>query len=188
MRRKPSTPGPIYELKVTLLGSEPPIWRRLQVPASTTLAHLHEILQVAMGWEDEHLHQFIVGEGYYGPRSAMTDLAMSDERRARLDQVLKAPQERMIYEYDFGDSWQHEVLLEKVLTREPGVTYPRVVEGRRAGPPEDVGGVYGYEDLLEAIANPKHPEHEDMLEWLGEEFDPEAFDLEAANAQLQYLK
>lgn len=181
------TEVPIYQIKVTLENSRPPIWRRLLVPGDVTLAQLHEIIQVAMGWEGYHLHQFIVGNTYYGERDPDYDLDVRDERRFTLRQI--APREglKFRYEYDFGDSWMHQILVEKILPPEPGKVYPVCIKGKRACPPEDVGGIWGYYEFLESIQNPEHPEHEDYLEWIGGKFDPEAFDLEEVNAALQAL-
>ncbi len=174
---KSETEAQIYQIKVTLEGSKPPIWRRLLVPGDVTLAQLHDIIQIAMGWEGYHLHQFIVGDTYYGEPHPDYEpwLEMRDERRVRLHQI--APREGMKfrYEYDFGDGWMHQILVEKILPPEPGKVYPVCIKGKRACPPEDVGGIWGYYDFLEAIRNPEHPEHADYLEWIGGEFDPEAF-------------
>jgi hypothetical protein len=182
--------GAIYQFKVTLKESDPPIWRRIQVPDST-LGELHEVLQVVMGWEDSHLHQFIVRGEYYGPldaEDAHWDMEKDDEEEMSLSKIVKMGRKtRFTYKYDFGDSWQHEIVLEKTLEPEPKVQYPRCVEGERACPPEDCGGVWGYAEFLEAIADPNHESHEDMLEWIGGEFDPEKFDLDAVNRELRKL-
>jgi hypothetical protein len=179
----------IYQLKVTLKGSKPPIWRRLLVPDDVTLARLHHIIQAAMGWWDYHLHQFIVGGNYFGvPDPEYFDwIDMQDERKFKLNQIAPGEKHKFIYEYDFGDSWEHVILVEKVLPPEPGATYPSCIKGRRARPPEDVGGIWGYADFLEAIRDPSHPEHESYVEWIGGEFDPEAFDLDEVNAALRDL-
>jgi tetratricopeptide (TPR) repeat protein len=189
-RAKKAAPaaGAIYQLKVTLRNSKPPIWRRLLVPASTKLSKLHDILQIAMGWTDSHLHMFSVGEVNYGVPSDDDWIEMLDERKATLAQVLPRAKSRMVYEYDFGDSWEHEILVEKVLDAEPNTTYPVCVKGKRTCPPEDCGGVWGYDDFLEAIKNPAHPEHDAMLEWVGYEFDSEAFDVEEINDALASLR
>jgi hypothetical protein len=168
---------------VTLEGSKPPIWRRLQVPGDTTLGELHDIIQIAMGWTDSHLHQFIVGGSYFGlPDPDWDDMRdMKDERRFRLDQIVAKEGDKFRYEYDFGDGWLHQVLVEKIVPPDPEQVYPLCVKGRRACPPEDVGGVWGYEEFLVAIRDPKHPEHEEYRGWIGGPFDPEAFDLEETN-------
>ncbi|HET91351.1 MAG TPA: plasmid pRiA4b ORF-3 family protein [Chloroflexi bacterium] len=171
----------IYQIKITLKGSKPPIWRRVLVHSDVTLEKLHYIIQDAMGWTNSHLHQFIVGGTYYGeshPDYGLDD--MIDERRMRLEEIASEG-DKFIYEYDFGDSWEHVVLVEKVLEPETGQRYPVCIKGKRACPPEDVGGVWGYEEFLETIRDPDHPDHEEYLEWVGDDFDPEAFDLEETN-------
>ena len=180
---------PIYQIKVTLEGSKPPIWRRLLVRSDITLGELHHIIQAAMGWWDYHLHQFIVGETYYGvPNPDYLDYTeMHDESQVTLSQIVPGERSRFRYEYDFGDGWLHQILVEKILPPEPGQHYPACVKGRRACPPEDVGGIWGYEGFLEAIQNPEHPEREDYLEWIGGEFDPVASDLDKVNAALLTL-
>ena len=177
---------PIFQIKVTLEGSKPPIWRRLLVCSDTTLANLHHIIQAAFGWWDCHLHQFIVGETYYGePNPDYSGyMDMHDEQDVTLGQIATWRGFKFRYEYDFGDSWLHQVLVEKVLPPAPGQDYPLCIKGRRACPPEDVGGIWGYYHFLEAIADPNHEEHESYLEWVGGEFDPEAFDLEKVNQAL----
>jgi hypothetical protein len=182
----PSRPQ-IYQIKITLQGSDPPIWRRIQVRGDTPLDRLHGIIQVVMGWTNSHLHQFIVGETYFGPPDPYYDEpTMSDETESRLSQITRHEGSAFLYEYDFGDSWAHELLVEKIALPEQS-TYPVCLAGERACPPEDVGGVWGYEGFLEAIRDPDHSEHEDYLEWIGGEFDPEAFDLEGVNAALRRL-
>jgi hypothetical protein len=171
--------APILRLKVTLRDVRPSVWRRVEVPADLPLAALHDVLQAAMGWTDSHLHQFVQGETRYGPAHVLEDV--EDERRVTVGDVLRRARQRITYEYDFGDGWEHDVVLEARVDREPRVRYPRVVAGERACPPEDVGGAWGYADFLEAIADPAHPEHEDMVEWCGGGFDPEAFDLARAD-------
>ena len=191
MAKKRATPGEIYQIKVTLRHSKPPIWRRIQVPGDVNLAKLHHILQAVMGWADYHLHQFIVGGEYYGephPDYEVWGPEMRDERRVKLHQIAPEAGLKFVYEYDFGDSWEHELLVEKILPAEPDVDYPRCVKGKRACPPEDVGGVWGYFGFLEAIRDPDNPDHEDMLEWVGGEFDPEFFDLDEINEELKAIK
>jgi hypothetical protein len=182
--------GPIYQIKVTLNGIRPPIWRRLLVPGNVTLEKLHYIIQVAMGWTNSHLHQFIVGESYFGePHPDYDDyIQMNDERRFRLKRITENEGFEFCYEYDFGDSWKHTLLVEKIIDSEPEKQYPVCIEGKRACPPEDVGGVWGYEMFLEALGDPDHPEHEGYLEWVGGEFDPEEFDLEETNEILRELR
>jgi hypothetical protein len=174
----------IYQLKVSLMDSKPPIWRRLQVPADITLDRLHRVIQVAMGWTDTHLHQFVAGDTTYGVPHPDYDFGVVDERRVKLSRVARGEKARLRYDYDFGDDWRHQLLVEKVLPAEPGVRYPRCLAGKRHCPPEDCGGVWGYADFVEAVRDPGHPDHQEMLEWAGGEFDPEAFDVEETNRAL----
>ncbi len=174
----------VFQFKVTLLGIRPPIWRRIQVPCACTFWDLHVAIQDAMGWEDAHLHEFTLRH----PRSR-------NEERIGIpgDEFDEGPGchpgwgvplasrftrvgQKARYTYDFGDGWDHEVLLEAVWPAEKGATYPRCIGGERACPPEDCGGPYGYLELLEAIGDPHHERHDELLEWIGGEFDPEAFD------------
>ncbi len=177
----------VYQLKIILKGINPPIWRRIQVNNHITLYDLHEIIQVVMGWFDSHLHQFIVHGEYYGIPDPIMDYDVKNEEEVKLNQVVSKAKDKFIYEYDFGDSWVHEILLEKVLQPEAGVQYPVCLNGKRACPPEDCGGIWGYTELLKAIQNPAHPEHNNMLEWLGYDFDPEEFDLDEVNRKLRKI-
>ncbi len=178
----------VYQLKVTLKGSKPPIWRRLLVRGSTRLSELHAVLQIVMGWTDSHLHQFIVGGEYYGTPDPEWDREVKNERRFQLEQVVSEVKDRFIYEYDFGDDWLHEIVVEKVLTPETGMKYPVCIAGKRACPPDDCGGIWGYSDMLEALADPNHPEHDSLSEWIGGPFDAEAFDLDAINGRLGWRR
>lgn len=182
--RRPTGPS-AYRIKVTLRGVRPPIWRRLLVPSGTTLAALHDILQVAMGWLGGHLHQFVAGGRLYGPPDPDADLGQRDEATVRLDEVLRDTGDRLRYEYDFGDGWEHDVVLEAV---EPGpLTAARCTAGRRACPPEDCGGPWGYAELLAAVGDPHHPDHAELVEWAGPYFDPAAFDRGEIDAGLAAL-
>lgn len=174
----------IYQLKVTLRGTRPPIWRRVRVAGDVTLYRLNDILQTVMGWTGGHLHQFCVGNTFYGTPDLEFGLEMRNEKKVRLSEVLQRPKERMVYEYDFGDGWEHDVVLEAVTATVPGERYPVVVAGKRRCPPEDVGGVVGFYDFLETMADPKHPEHKNMREWWGGIFDAKAFDIQDVNAAL----
>jgi len=165
----------IVQIKIKLLGvTKPPVWRRVQLRADTRLDQLHEILQAALGWENYHLHAFSFGEEEFGPRDPELGLDFSDERRVTLGELTDIGA-RFRYTYDFGDNWEHEILVEDVLPIESGVKLPACTGGVRACPLEDCGGVYGYEQLLAALADATHPEHESMLEWVGGSFDPDAF-------------
>ncbi len=183
----PSQGDPILQVKIGLLGvSEPPVWRRLLVPANIRLDRLHGVIQATMGWENYHMHAFSDGSREYG--LADRELEHRDERRATLGRLLKREGKRIRYTYDFGDGWEHEIVLEGVLAAEPGVRYPVCIAGKGACPPEDCGGVWGYEALREALADPAHEQHEEMLEWLGlqtaAEFDAARFDPDEVNRAL----
>jgi hypothetical protein len=157
-----------FQIKITLLGSRPPIWRRLVVP-DMILDELHGAIQIAMGWTDSHLHEFHQRREPAAPG-------------ARLSQLLTAAKAKIGYTYDFGDGWEHEIVLEKRVAHDGP---PVCTAGKRSGPPEDCGGIYGYEDLLVAIGDPAHEDHKSMLEWLGGSFDPEALSLDEINEQLR---
>lgn len=176
----------VYQLKVTMRGIRPPIWRRVRVSGGLTLARLHDALQEAFGWTNSHLHQFRVGRECFGvpDRDGWGGPEVIDERRVRLEEVADV-KSRLVYEYDFGDGWEHDVVVERVDAGEEAV--PSCLDGRRSRPPEDCGGPYGYENLLQALTDPKHAEHEEMLEWTGPHFQPEHFDLEFTNKQLRAL-
>lgn len=177
----------IFQVKISLLRvSKPPVWRRLLVPATIHLDHFHGLIQAVMGWYDCHLHVFTTPAGEYG--IADRELGHRDERRVTLARLLVGPGDRIRYTYDFGDDWEHEIVLEKVLVAESGRHYPSCVGGKGACPPEDCGGPWGYADLREALADPRHEEHDEMREWLGldatADLDPAAFDIYAVNEAL----
>jgi len=181
-------PYEIYQIKVTLLGTDPPIWRRLLVPADLTLERLHDVLQLAMGWEDCHMHEFSIGRQRFGKPDPMEQVfggpRTASERTARLSTVLPRARAKAVYTYDFGDSWDHEIVVEKCLAAEPERAYPACLAGERHGPPEDCGGIPGFYNLLEAISDPEHDQHEELLDWLGDSFDSEAFSVDAVNKHL----
>jgi hypothetical protein len=178
----------VYQLKITLADIKPPVWRRVEVK-DCALTMLHEIIQVCMGWYGEHLWAFeINGEEYGDDPEGEMDMDMASARKVKLSRLVQAGVKKFRYVYDFGDNWEHVIEIEKVLEADPKAKYPRCTKGSRACPPEDCGGPWGYAELLEAIRNPKHEQHEDMLEWIGGEFDPEAFDLEAVNEELAGLR
>jgi hypothetical protein len=172
----------IYQLKLTLRETQPPIWRRLLVPADVRLSELHEIIQIALGWTDSHMHHFEVDGEYFSDPDMELDDA-EDEYKAKLEQVAGV-KDKLSYMYDFGDSWDHEIVVEKALKRDPATRYPLCVNGAMACPPEDVGGVWGYYEMLEALKDPRHEQHDDFEEWIDKDFDPQAFDLEAVNNKL----
>ena len=181
-------PQEIYQIKVTLLGTSPPIWRRLLVPAGVTLEQLHDVLQAAMGWEDCHMHEFSKGDRRLGPPNPGDRLMwapdVEDEGTVSLFSVLGRVGAKMLYTYDFGDDWEHGIVLEKRLALDPDLSYPVCTGGQRACPPEDCGGIWGFHDLLNAISDPNHEQHEELLDWVGEEFDPQAFSVDEVNRRL----
>lgn len=174
----------VYQIKVTLRGIRPPIWRRIQVTSNITLFDLHWILQTVMGWYGGHLHEFDVFGDLYGDAQEMKGEVL-DERKVALGQLITAEKEKFHYVYDFGDDWAHEILVEKILPVEEGSQYPVCLTGKRACPPEDCGGPPGYEDLLKILSDPSHPEHDDMFDWLPGDFDSEKFDVESVNKRLR---
>lgn len=185
----PGEPGPagmIYQLKLTLRNSKPPIWRRVLVPGDFTLAKLHDVIQVAMDWDDSHLHEFIIGGTSYADKRAEIEDA-KNETRAKLHK-LAGEKGKFVYLYDFGDSWEVEILVEKVVPVEKSQQYPVVIKGKLAAPPDDSGGIWGYYEMLDAREDPDSPDREELAEWLGEDFDPEAFDMAAINARLAQIK
>lgn len=171
----PVTPEAVLQLKVTLKGMKPAVWRRVLLPANVTFTQLHYVIQGAMGWENSHLHAFYVEQ---------TSVA----GRRRLFEVFDRVRAKVRYIYDFGDSWEHKVVLEKVWPGDAELKLPAVTAGEHACPPEDCGGVWGYVNLLEILDDPDHPEYEDSLTWVGGAWDPEQFELEEANARLPRLR
>jgi len=186
-RATPSSALSVYQLKVTLRDSKPPIWRRIEVTSDIRLSTLHQVLQVVMGWEEAHLHQFMAHGIYYGTPHPDFGFEVHNEQQVSLQQVVSRAKDKLIYEYDFGDSWDHELLVEKILSLDEEKRYPVCLTGKRACPPEDCGGMWGYASLLEAIRDPEHPEHEEMMAWVGSEFDPDLFDLDEVNRELYQL-
>lgn len=188
----------IYQIKITLRGIKPPIWRRVLVPDDFTVERFHRVIQAAMGWTNSHLHEFTTSKARYVMMDMEDDFGFDmgfgsrkdvvDEQKATLKEALPKQGSTMEYTYDFGDSWDHIIQLEMVLPADDDVDYPVCVKGSRACPPDDSGGIWGYEHMLEVTGNPKHPEYEDLVEWLGEDFDPEAFDLDEINERLKHLE
>ena len=192
--RRSKRPREVLQLKVTLSGSKPPIWRRLEVPADITLDRLHDVLQVAFGWSGGHLHAFETADRTYG--TPEPELRHASERGVRLTRVAPVG-EKLRYIYDFGDNWQHVILVEKTVPSREGVTYPRCTGGRRTAPPDDCGGIWGYQDLLDVLADPTHDEYESSVEWLASmwgmqpgdlaTFDPSYFKAQDVTDSLAHL-
>jgi len=208
----------IYTLRITLRDSKPPIWRRVAVPSDITLAQLHEVIQIAMGWTNSHLHHFMLKdkslinrdpnviarlseEGRYDdifvatrgirmfvakvtPFGDPTEMEGEDEDAVTLAEVCTKVKSKLTYEYDFGDGWEHIIEVQKIEEPKPGVEYPVCLAGKLACPPEDCGGIYGYYHMLDVVADPDHEQHDDLIEWLGDDFDPDAFDIDEVNDML----
>ena len=183
--KKKTADTTIITLKVTLRGSKPPIWRRLQMPGAMTLADLHDAIQGAMGWHDSHLHAFAIGGEQFGDRSVVDDV--SDENSVTLVELLLSSCILFTYTYDFGDDWEHSIAFEKARPAAEGEALPRCLAGKRAGPPEDCGGIWGYQHLLEVLADPAHPDYAEQREWIEEELEPEIFDIDRANLMLKSI-
>ncbi len=174
-----------FQVKVTLLGVNPPVWRRFLADPAMTLHKFHKALQEVMGWMDGHLYEFDCA----GIRVGVPDPDFGDEiissRKVKLGEVLRAPGDKVEYLYDPGDGWYHKIFLEKFVEPEPSVKLPHCLAGKRACPSEDCGGPWGYKELLAALADPRHPAHKDKVEWLDRPFDPEAFNLKDMNEGLR---
>ena len=181
----------VYQLKIVLTDVRPQVMRRVLVPEDIRLDALHGVLQAAMGWTDSHMHSFTFGERAFTTpyeEGALEELRMEDERRVRLSALITTPKDTFRYEYDFGDDWQHLVTLEKILPAVPNTDYPVCLAGKRACPPEDCGGAWGYSGLLKVLRDPTNPEYKETKTWVGRKFDPEQFDLEKTNKELRRLR
>jgi hypothetical protein len=175
------------QLRISLMEHTPTIWRRLLVPGEITLAKLHMVFQAAMGWEDYHLHYFEIDGQRYGIPDEEFEIEDIDDQTVVFVDVIKAPM-RFFYEYDFGDSWRHEVIIESIDLVSLMLKSAVCLDGQRACPPEDCGGTGGYENFLEAMADPEHDEHDDYVGWLGLPFDPELFSVAETNVTLQRVR
>lgn len=179
---EPNVLDRILTLKVSLLGAKPQIWRRVDCPSSFTLGDLHDVIQIAMGWENSHLHAFRIGNLVYGMSTDEIETNDEDEDAVTLDSLgLGKAGSKFSYEYDFGDGWEHEIVVEDSKKRLKAQFYPTCLKAVRACPPEDCGGPFGYANMLRVLRNPQHPEYEAMLDWVGGEFDPKFVDIEEIN-------
>jgi hypothetical protein len=220
MPKKPSShtaqPAQVHELKITLRGSKPPIWRRVAVPSDIRLSDLHYVIQIVMGWENSHLHQFTFPDNRPKPtREEINELRQTgrwdkleecmrrdhcisdirfeledieDEKKVKLSELAPAVKSKFVYEYDFGDGWDHNIEVVKIGPPAEGTRYPVCLAGKFACPPEDCGGVWGYYEKLEILKNPKHKDYKDILGWMPPGFNPERLNLEAINAELAELR
>jgi hypothetical protein len=166
-------------LRITLEDIEPEIWRSVEVPLDMPLKSLHDVIQAAFGWQDYHLYEFQIGEKYYGipdPDGPPWAPRIMNAKTTKLQTVVARGIEAFTYTYDFGDDWRHRVVVEAIGTAEPNTTYPRLLDGKRRGPPEDVGGVPGYFDFLDAVTTPGDPNGQSLLTWYGGPYDPDDID------------
>jgi hypothetical protein len=177
-----------YQLKITLRGSKPPIWRRFVVPGTIRLNELHQVIQAVMGWYDCHLHCFEIDAEQYVAHHPDFDSDGLNEREHRLCDLITEPKTRFTYEYDFGDGWEHTLTVEKIIPNTENPQMMVCLAGRGRCPLEDCGGIWGWHRLLGVLNNPKHEEHDDMLEWAGGMIDPTEFDPQAATAALSAIK
>ncbi len=182
--KKITVPPEVFQLKVTLMGTMPPIWRRLLAPANLTLAQLHDVLQAAMGWQDCHMHEFCAGQRHFGkpnPEDRLMRMPpVENERTVHLSNVLSRVGAKA--------SWEHGIVLEKRLPADPGTAYPVCTGGERACPPEDCGGIPGFYDLLDALGDPTHEQHDELQDWVEDNYDPDFFSIDDVNQILIPLR
>lgn len=173
----------IFQVKIALNGSAPPIWRKILISNTMNLYAFHQAVQIAMGWTDSHLHQFIDSKSRYGiidPDFNFDD-DLLDELDFKVKDILKFEGDSILYEYDFGDDWEHSIILEKIQPYDKEKPLPFCITGRKGCPPEDVGGIWGYKDFLKKWSNRSHPENQELREWAGDYFDPDNFDKNKIN-------
>jgi hypothetical protein len=179
----------IYQVQVALKEFKPKIWRKLLVPSDLLLRDFHKIIQTSMGWTNSHLHQFVKDEVFYTEKMEDDDMWNEmnnvDYKTMKISDLLKKEKDEIVYEYDFGDGWEHDIILEKILPVDDKIKYPVCLSGKMNCPPEDSGGVWGYAEMLKILKQPYHKEYESTLEWLGDEFDPEHFDKDEVNESLE---
>lgn len=184
MATKAAPTALVYQIKVSLSDVSPTIWRRLET-RDCSLSELHEIIQIAFGWENCHLYSFEIGGQEYGDPHMGYDADLRSAHTTRVSDLLEMGHETFEYTYDFGDNWQHRIHVESASPAKTRVRYPRCIDGGRCGPPEDCGGPWGYEELLQSIADPARDDRDELLEWLGGDFDPEQFDVKKINVNLR---
>ncbi len=182
----------LYQIKTSLDGVKPLIWRRIIVNSDTSLEDFHKIIQTTMGWSNSHLHQFIKENTFYLKDDDLDDdfgfmgkNKQVDYSDVKISDLLIKEKDKIKYEYDFGDAWEHSILLEKIKENSVKIAHPKCLKGKRACPIEDCGGVWGYANLIEIMNNTKHPEYKEMADWIGDIFEPEEFDIEIVNEMLE---
>lgn len=180
----------VYQIQIALKGFKPKIWRRILIPSDISMSDFHYVIQVVMGWTNSHLHQFFqYGTFYSEPQEgSWDDMDAEDYTDLSVSDLLTREKDILIYEYDFGDGWEHQITLEKVLPKTGETQLPVCLQGKMNCPPEDCGGVWGYAEMLEILKQPQHEEYESYIEWLGDKFDPEYFDKDAVNQVLQGMR
>ena len=183
----------IIQLKITIENSKPAIWRRVRVEKQTTFFELHHIIQITFGWQNYHVYEFFIDNHKLGAPDdylknvPSTDEGVIDARDIALDSLIVQPRETFKYEYDFGDSWMHRIVVERFLPKEEFIEYPYCMSGKYSSPPEDCGGISGYYDMLKILKDKKHPDYKETLKWVGKKFDPLYFDKEGVNKKLLRL-
>lgn len=178
----------ILQIKISLIDSDPLIWRRILIPSDFTLLKFHEVIQMVMGWRNSHLHQFLVGDEIYSDNlPEFEDEPDVLPTSAKLSKIMSKTK-NFIYEYDFGDGWQHEIKIEKVLRPDEAFTYPVCIDGANACPPDDCGGIGGYYQMMEELASPKNEEHHSTKRWFGGFFNPTSFDPNRINRDMLWMK
>jgi hypothetical protein len=180
----------IFQIQIVLRGSKPKIWRRVLIPSDMSLADFHEVIQTSMGWENSHLHYFEKNNTFYTLKIEGDDFLDEnnkiDYRDLTVADLLTKKHDRITYEYDYGDRWEHDIFLEDITTVNPQIKYPVCIEGKMSCPPEDCGGINGYHDILFILKNPQHKYYENYKDWLDERFDPEYFNIDEVNRRLHY--
>lgn len=179
-----------YQIKITLQGSKPSIWRRVVIPSDLSLPDFHKVIQTTMGWTNSHLHQFVKNRTYYSPK--MEDESLWDEEddddldysKYKVSDLLRKTKDKVKYEYDFGDDWVHVIVLEKIIDESMDINDVTCLAGENSCPPEDCGGLWGYYNMLEILKDTDHEEYEEYIDWLSDEFDPTYFDIEEVNDML----
>lgn len=177
----------LYDLKITLNMSDPEVWRRCTVPGRMTLDELHDTLQIVMGWDNVHMYQLIIEDNFYSEDELGTEGAREKAANFRLEQVLKRAKKNFLYEYDFANGWEHDVYIEKIHTTDDLSEYPKCTEGENACPPEECGGIFSYLELIAALKDKDHPDHQKAVEEQGKNFDPYRFDPDWVNQNLKEL-
>lgn len=181
--------GKILQFKITLKGSKPLIWRRFQIEDNLMFYNLHLVIQTVMGWENSHLYHFIFAKKSYIGNPEMLEMDdIADDKETELSAIFDKPKTKVLYGYDFGDGWEHDLLLEKILEKDPNQHYPVCLKGELNCPPEDSGGIYNFYELMEILKDKKNPDFEDTKEWVGENYDPDYFDLNLVNENLKDYK